>query len=604
MMEAEALEKTGARDKAIKLLQRHMKSKPEEGQKPLWMLARLLEEAGRPDEAYKTYQRIFYHHPHTDLAEPARGETVRLYNAYRGKFRTGAPPEKLKRVKILMKERRYNAAELYIHTIDLSKLDVELQAKLLIQRARALDRINRDKEAIRVYRRVAEKFAKTKSRPQAIYYMARLQWNIGNGNIAMNLMDSVAAEYPKHKRTPNALYVSGRIDDKNGNRENAIRKWMRVVNEYPESDIAPTCLWNVGWSHYRQKDYLKAQKIFALFAEKYPDADEFKKVLYWHGRAMIDGGGRGGKIEQFEKLTKEFPNSYYAILVEDGMDNSLYRQMIRFYPNEDMLDEILERNIVASVEKYQKKPELDRTQQWALYSSQNWVSLGFRERAKPLLDMLADGMEPKNGHLIWLGYQYYRAGLYSDMFWRLDMVMATRDVDDNQKQFLTNVMYPVPHWKTIRSVAESYNVDPMLVLAVMRQESRFDTEVISRADARGLMQIIPPTGKRISKQLSMNDYSDELLHDPQVNIRMGVFYLSTLLRRTGGELAPALASYNAGMRVVKKWLKKQPYDDVTKFIETIPYPETRGYVKNVLRNYGVYQDIYYKTLRTEFALKR
>ena len=601
MIEAEALLKTGSRDNAIKLLKKHIRTKPEEGHKPLWMLAQLLEKAGRLTEAYKAYQRIFYRHPHSDLAEPARGETVRLYNAYKGKFRTGAPAEKLKRVKILIKELRLNEADLYIRTINLSKLDKELQAKLLVQRARALDKLNRDKEAVKVYQRVVKRFGKTKTGPEALYRMARLQWNLGNDKTAMNLMDRLAAEYPKHKRTPTALYVSGRIDDGNGNRESAIRKWMRVVDEYPESDIAPTCLWNIGWSHYRQEDYIKTQNVFAAFAEKYPDSAEIKKVLYWHGRSMIDSGNRNEKIVQFERLMEEFPNSYYTILAENGMDNSLYTHMIRFYPNEEMLDEILDRNIVAAVEKYQKKPELDRNQQWALYSSRNWVSLGFRERAKPLLDMLAKGMEPKNGHLIWLGYQYYRAGLYSDMFWRLDMVMAGQDVDEHQKQFLTNVMYPVPHWETIRSEAERYNVDPMLVLAVIRQESRFDTEVVSRADARGLMQIIPPTGKRISQQLSMNDYSDDLLHDPNVNIRMGVFYLSTLLRRTGGELAPALASYNAGMRVVKKWLKRLPYDDVSKFIETIPYPETRGYVKNVLRNYGVYQDIYRKTLRTEFA---
>ncbi|MFQ5431387.1 MAG: tetratricopeptide repeat protein [Nitrospinota bacterium] len=600
MIEAEALVKTGKRDKAVKHLQRYIKSKPEDGHKPLWMLARLLEDAGRLDEAYKTYQRIFYRHPQTDLAEPARGETVRLYNEHRGKFRTGEPSKKLKRVKTLIKERQYESAELYIRTIDMSKLDKEMQAKMLIQRARALDKMNRDEKAIKIYRRVIEKFSETKSRPRAIYSLARLQWNLGNGKIAMNLMDTLSAEYPKHKRAPTALYVSGKIDDKNGNRERAISKWMRVVEEYPKSDIAPTCLWNVGWSRYRQGNYIKAQNAFSLFAEKYPDSDELKKALYWHGRAIIDSGDRVEKIEQFETLMEKFPNSYYTILAE-SMDNSLYTQMIRFYPNEDMLDEILESNIVVAVKKYQKKPELDPIQQWALYSSRNWVSLGFKERAKPLLDMIADGMDSKNGHLIWLGYQYFRAGLYSDMFWRLDMVMAKKNVDDNQKQFLMNVMYPVPHWKTIRSEAEKYNVDPMLVLAIMRQESRFDAEVVSRANARGLMQIIPPTGKRISKQLSMNDYTDELLHDPQVNIRMGVYYLSTLLRRTGGELAPALASYNAGMSVVNKWLKRLPYDDVSEFIETIPYPETRGYVKNVLRNYGVYQDIYYKTLRTEFA---
>jgi outer membrane protein assembly factor BamD (BamD/ComL family) len=604
MLEAEALVETGNKQKAVKLLQKHVGTKPENAHKALWMLAHLLEEAGRLDETYKIYQRIFYRHPHTELAEPARGETVRLYNAYRGRFRTADPPEKLKRVKVLIKEREYRLAELYIRSIDMSKLSREMRAKLYIQLAKALDKINRDKEAIKVYQRVAARFAKTDSAPTALYRMARLQWNRGNSQSAKKLMDRVAAEYPRHERAPTALYVSGKIDESAGSHQDAIRKWMKVVHDYPKSDIAPTCLWSVGWNYYRQEDYINAQNAFNIFTKNYPDSDQIKKVLYWQGRSLINIGNRGKKVEQFERLVQEFPNSYYTLLVTNGMDNSIYTHMIRFHPDEEMLDEIIDQNIMAAVKKYEKRPELNGKQTWALDSSRNWLALGFRERAKQLLDILAKEIKTTNGHLIWLGYQYYRAGFYGDMLWRLDMVMADKRLGEELRRFLTMVMYPVPHWQTILFESETYNVDPILVLAVIRQESRFDTEVVSRADARGLMQIIPPTARRISKKLAIEDYTDDLLHVPEVNIKMGVYYLSSLLRRSGGELAPALASYNAGFRVVKKWLERLPYDDVSEFIETIPYPETRGYVKNVLRNYGIYQEIYYKTLRTEFALKR
>ena len=604
LLKAEALAETGKLDKAVKLLQKHIKTKPKNGDEALWLLAHVLEKTNRLDEAYKTYQRIFYRYPHTALAEPARTQTVRLYNSHRGRFRTGKPPEKLKRVKILMKERQYAEAELYIRSINTSKLSDDLRAKLLIQLARALDRINKDGEAIKIYLRIVTRLKKTDSRPLALYYMARMQWNRGSRETAQKLMDRLVKEYPKHDRAPTALYVSGRIDESGGDHERAISKWMRAVDNYPKSDIAPTILWSVGWNYYNKGNYIKSQNAFNRFIKEYPDSGQIKKVLYWQGRGLIENGNSSDKVPQFDRLLAEFPNSYYTLLVANGGDNSLYTHMVRFHPDEEMLDEILDRNIASAVKQYQTRPQLNGKHNWALESSRNWLALGFRERAKLLLDILAKEIKPTNGHLVWLSNLYYRAGFYGDVFWRLDMAIANMDMDNEQKRFLSTIMFPVPHWETVLIESERYNVDPMLVLSVMRQESRFDTDIVSRADARGLMQIIPPTGARLSKQLEIENYSAELLHDPEINIKMGVYYLSSLLRRSGGELAPALASYNAGMRVVKKWLQRLPYDDVSKFIETIPYPETRGYVKNVLRNYGIYQTIYYKALRTEFALKQ
>ncbi|MDH5511563.1 MAG: lytic transglycosylase domain-containing protein, partial [Nitrospinota bacterium] len=141
------------------------------------------------------------------------------------------------------------------------------------------------------------------------------------------------------------------------------------------------------------------------------------------------------------------------------------------------------------------------------------------------------------------------------------------------------------------------NIDPLLPLAVIRQESAFNHKALSSANAIGLMQIVPNTGKLMYKLMKLDEstgepFSRERLYDPEVNIAIGVAYLSRLLERYNGSMALALAAYNAGEPTVDRWVKKMDAPNQEEFIEMIPYSETRGYVKNVLRNLVLYRNIY------------
>lgn len=591
LRKAKVLNSAGREKEAVKLLEKYLAQNPENASEALWQLAINLEKTGDNVKAYKTYQKIFYRHPYEGLAERARVETLRMRKIH-GKILPPAPiSEKIARIKLFVKHRMYKEAESSVRAMKLSGLTNEQRAKLLLWRAKSLDKTGRDDEAIALYQRIVYKMPKTPSRVSAMYHMAKAHWNMGSNFKAEHVMKQLIAEYPKNDKAAYALYVAGRIAESRGDYRLAIRRWNKVVNRYPKMDVAEVCMWRIGFRRYLMGDYKKAEKVFDDFMGKYPQSRRVGKILYWKGRSIAKRGGEK-ELAIFERLMDEFPLSYYSMLASGSIDRRFYTQVPHFTPYAEKLDEIINQSVNSVADKYRRQPELSDRQKWFLKTSQNWVDLGFVDRAGPLLDKLAKEVKPDSGHLVWICQLYYRAGYYGKIPWRLQPLLEKPGIPKEQKVFLTMMMYPLPHWQTIVVEAKRNNIDPMLALAVIRQESRFDADSVSSSNARGLMQIIPPTAMRISKVLDMEDYSDAMLHEPDTNIRMGIFYLAALIKKSKGEIVPALASYNAGARVVQKWLKRIPYEEVEVFIESIPYPETRRYVKNVLRNYGVYKNIY------------
>jgi soluble lytic murein transglycosylase len=152
--------------------------------------------------------------------------------------------------------------------------------------------------------------------------------------------------------------------------------------------------------------------------------------------------------------------------------------------------------------------------------------------------------------------------------------------------------YPLAFWDVIQQKAQERELDPYLVLALIRQESLFDTRARSPASAFGLMQLIPPTATRVAKQLGLPAPSQEKLFEAEVNLTLGTQYLKDLLARYSNNWHKALAAYNAGEAAVDRWEREIVTDDIEEFVERIPYVETRGYVKLVLRNHRIYKRLY------------
>jgi soluble lytic murein transglycosylase len=155
-----------------------------------------------------------------------------------------------------------------------------------------------------------------------------------------------------------------------------------------------------------------------------------------------------------------------------------------------------------------------------------------------------------------------------------------------------NALFPQLYWPEVLEATKFSPLDPWLVLGVIRQESAFNARAISRSNARGLMQLLPSTGREVYQRLGLEAFRDDLLFDPHLNVRLGAQYLGQLTNTHRGQLVPALAAYNAGPGRVRQWLKELSTADWDEFIERLPFEETRLYVKSVLRNYGVYQRLY------------
>ncbi len=157
-----------------------------------------------------------------------------------------------------------------------------------------------------------------------------------------------------------------------------------------------------------------------------------------------------------------------------------------------------------------------------------------------------------------------------------------------------NYIYPFPYQEIVRRYAKEYHVDESLCVAVVKVESKFKHDAVSHRGALGLMQIMPDTGRWIAHQLD-EDFSVDKLKDPETNIRYGVWYLSTLENEFEDNDVLALAAYNAGRGYVHEWMVEGRWSMNFTHIDSIPFRETREYVRNVLKSQAKYKELYYES---------
>jgi soluble lytic murein transglycosylase len=151
-------------------------------------------------------------------------------------------------------------------------------------------------------------------------------------------------------------------------------------------------------------------------------------------------------------------------------------------------------------------------------------------------------------------------------------------------------VYPRPYREAIEREARRNRLDPGIVAGLIKQESAFAPDAVSRSGAIGLMQIWPPTAPSLARPLRLG-YSRARLFDPEYNLRLGAYYLADLLRKYK-EPELALAAYNAGETRLREWTARSNYEELPEFVESIPFSETRDYVQIILRNAALYRRLY------------
>jgi soluble lytic murein transglycosylase len=154
-----------------------------------------------------------------------------------------------------------------------------------------------------------------------------------------------------------------------------------------------------------------------------------------------------------------------------------------------------------------------------------------------------------------------------------------------------NIVFPYKYKEYIDKYSQEYDVDPLLVLSVIKGESNFNSKAESNKGAKGLMQIMDSTGQWISDEIGIKDFTPNMLFDEETNIRLGCWYLKNL-EIEFGSLDLALAAYNAGSGNVTKWLKDERYSRTGDTLTYIPFAETKKYVDKVKTNYNIYKYFY------------
>jgi soluble lytic murein transglycosylase len=153
-------------------------------------------------------------------------------------------------------------------------------------------------------------------------------------------------------------------------------------------------------------------------------------------------------------------------------------------------------------------------------------------------------------------------------------------------------LFPRPYWADLKRFSVANGLDPYLVASLIRQESEFNPLAVSRANALGLMQLLPKTGKQVAHQEELKHYNSTQLFTPTVNLQLGTRYFRGMVDRFGGSFERALAAYNAGSDRVEEWMGQGAYRDSPEFVESIPFTETREYVQAIMRNAAVYKQLY------------
>ena len=204
--------------------------------------------------------------------------------------------------------------------------------------------------------------------------------------------------------------------------------------------------------------------------------------------------------------------------------------------------------------------------------------LGFKEEALFELNRLITSLR-KPSEIILYSKKLKEIGEYKKAISVATMVPYSDKVHD--------LVYPIAYWDVIQDASRRFSIDPVYILSIAREESRLDPEARSVAGALGLMQLMPSTADRICRKIKCSMPDEDAFFDIETNITLGSFYLKTLLDRFRS-IPVATAAYNAGENAVKRWVDVYKDREPDEFIEDIPYPETRRYVKKVLTTFFQY----------------
>ena len=428
---------------------------------------------------------------------------------------------------------------------------------------------------------------------QALYLEGAVYRRLEDEDAFLSTRDEAVRLYPRSPHTERLLNSVATYFDVADRLEDASAAYKVLVERFPGGEYAQRARWRLPTFDYANRNYEGALRGFWDYITHHPEPGNAAAALYWMGRCYADLQDYGRALYLYGRAKSLANDSYYGQLSREAESSLKQAGETRSHSYEGIDSEQVKRlaeslsfphaAIEAPTEPAQRS--IERARQLAAADLLDLALAELRWATRRLPEDRA--------------IRFVMARVYEAKEEYQGVIATLREVFPNYDRLpyhalpeeVWNLFFPVRHWKYIVARAGKNGIDPVMVLALIRQESAFQEDARSSANARGLMQVLPGTGRRIAREAGVGPYTSGKLYQPETNIALGIHYMTELLERYPGRIELMLAAYNAGENRVERWLEDFGNVNLPEFVERIPFSETRGYVKQVLTNAAHYRRI-------------
>lgn len=562
---ADVFEETGDHAGALAAAQRALDACPSQAAHALLEIGQIQDKLRDPKAAALSFDRLDREFPASAQARSAHARLQALASLLPPATPAERDARALARAVAFFDASQWSAALPLLRALKARPLPAPEADLVRVKLGRTLLMLKRTRDAEGELRAVA---ADSPHAAEAAYYRARL-------SVARTRRpddyEAVATRFAGSPWGEEALLSLANHFQKDARDDEALPYYRRLLVGYPDGRYADRAAWRVGWGDYRLGRYADAARTLEDAARRRPVTSFTAGMLYWAGRARQAQGDTAGARALMHEVEARFKHSYHGYRAAEAL-LSLPRG-----PRPEPTPPIGAPDAAALV----PEPQLSRVRLLLLIDRLD-EAYGELDAlpASPVVNATRSVIDNRRGRLrpaiTWMKRAYpdwvseAGAGL-PDEAWR--------------------ILFPLEFDQLLRQKAAEEGVDPSLVAGLICQESTFNAGAVSAAGARGLMQVIPTTGRALARQLGVRYRTNDLL-SPATSLDFGTLYLRQMLERFGGRVERVLAAYNAGPHRVDAWTAGRPDMSEEEFVESIPFTETRHYVMTVLANQRHYRRLY------------
>jgi soluble lytic murein transglycosylase len=545
--------------------------------------------------AIESYQEAWLQYPLLPLAKNLKSRWESLAKNKKLPVRKIPPAALLRRALFFYDARLYESAWKELKKIEEFPLKKYPPAyageswidELYLHRGLCLFYLKKYAQAIEPFRLVAAHSRNEALAERSLFWSMRSLYRWGRKEEALQTFPLFRKRYPQGSFMDQALHLQAQILEEQEKVAQALALYRELAASFPRSSLRFQAAWQAGWLLFRNQDLPGAIRAWDSLQALNPSSPWAEKALYWKGKALRAMEQIPLADAEYQKLVQNFPVSYYSQLASSPGESFLTTKGFSTPLNDRPFGTFI-----------RGKEPLPENEIGHLEKSKNLARLGLFPQAIEELGAAEEEGKTVEGVLKEIARLYREAGEYhrSALLVRRNFNLRLLTGDSLRKdQDLYLLAYPLGDSSWVNPYARNRNLDPALLSAVILEESRFHPQALSVSGARGLMQVIPPTGKQIARTVKLHPFSNELLFEPEINLRLGSWYLAHLLGEFGGRETLAVAAYNAGPGAVREWIKGKNSLQEDEFLENIPYQETRHYVIRVLTSARVYRLLYGST---------